>query len=89
MAELDILRSLGWRNEVFVVPGNFIGNSNNVLQLTREIRNENPERPPFFVLHRSIGRPSGLSRTPGCDTTCAFLAFRVFVPRGLLEVCRA
>lgn len=35
--ELDVLRSLGWHNEVFVVDDNFIGNSKNALQLTREL----------------------------------------------------
>lgn len=35
--ELDVLRSLGWHNEVFVVDDNFIGNSRNALQLAREL----------------------------------------------------
>ncbi len=37
IAELDTLRALGWRNEVFVVDDNFIGNSKNALQLAREL----------------------------------------------------
>ena len=37
IAELDTLRALGWRNEVFVVDDNFIGNSKNALQLAREM----------------------------------------------------
>jgi radical SAM superfamily enzyme YgiQ (UPF0313 family) len=37
IGELDILRELGWRNEVFIVDDNFIGNSQNALQLTREL----------------------------------------------------
>jgi radical SAM superfamily enzyme YgiQ (UPF0313 family) len=37
IAELDILRGLGWRNEVFIVDDNFIGNSQNALLLTREL----------------------------------------------------
>jgi len=37
IAELDTLRALGWRNEVFIVDDNFIGNSKNALQLSREL----------------------------------------------------
>ena len=39
IAELDTLRALGWRNEVFVVDDNFIGNSKNALQLSSSWRN--------------------------------------------------
>src|SRR5579864_7319759 len=37
IAELDTLRRLGWRNEVFIVDDNFIGNSREALQLTRAL----------------------------------------------------
>jgi radical SAM superfamily enzyme YgiQ (UPF0313 family) len=37
IAELDNLRELGWRNEVFIVDDNFIGNHHKALSLTREI----------------------------------------------------
>jgi radical SAM superfamily enzyme YgiQ (UPF0313 family) len=37
IAELDTLRALGWRNEVFIVDDNFIGNAKNALQLAREL----------------------------------------------------
>ena len=37
LAELDTLRELGWRNEVFIVDDNFIGNSKNALQLARDL----------------------------------------------------
>jgi radical SAM superfamily enzyme YgiQ (UPF0313 family) len=35
--ELDVLRGLGWRNEVFIVDDNFIGNHHQALALTREL----------------------------------------------------
>jgi radical SAM superfamily enzyme YgiQ (UPF0313 family) len=37
IAELDLLRQLGWRNEVFIVDDNFIGNHKLALQLTKEL----------------------------------------------------
>src|SRR6202789_1103351 len=37
IAELDKLRELGWRNEVFIVDDNFIGNSKNALQLSHDL----------------------------------------------------
>ena len=37
LRELDLLRRLGWRKEVFMVDDNFIGNHKRALELTREI----------------------------------------------------
>jgi radical SAM superfamily enzyme YgiQ (UPF0313 family) len=37
LQELDRLRELGWRGEVFVVDDNFIGNRKNALQLVKEL----------------------------------------------------
>jgi radical SAM superfamily enzyme YgiQ (UPF0313 family) len=37
IGELDTLRQLGWRNEVFIVDDNFIGNSREALQLTHAL----------------------------------------------------
>jgi radical SAM superfamily enzyme YgiQ (UPF0313 family) len=35
--ELDVLRELGWRNEVFIVDDNFIGNHHNAMALSLEL----------------------------------------------------
>lgn len=37
LGELDALRELGWRGEVFIVDDNFIGNRKNALQLVHEL----------------------------------------------------
>ena len=37
ITELDVLRKLGWRNEVFIVDDNFIGNHKQALQLSLEL----------------------------------------------------
>jgi radical SAM superfamily enzyme YgiQ (UPF0313 family) len=54
--ELDLLRSLGWRNEVFIVDDNFIGNSKNALQLANELAawSDKHGRPFSFYTEASI-----------------------------------
>ena len=37
ITELEVLRELGWRNEVFIVDDNFIGNQPSALQLARDL----------------------------------------------------
>lgn len=37
IAELDVLRTLGWRNEVFIVDDNFIGNQHKALALAQAL----------------------------------------------------
>jgi radical SAM superfamily enzyme YgiQ (UPF0313 family) len=56
IAEIDLLRSLGWRNEVFIVDDNFIGNSKNALQLAIELGawSEKHGRPFSFFTEASI-----------------------------------
>ncbi len=56
IAELDVLRSLGWGNEVFVVDDNFIGNHKLALQLTRELAawQERNGRPVSFYTEASV-----------------------------------
>ena len=61
IAELDMLRSLGWRNEVFIVDDNFIGNSKNALALAHELTEwGNRNGRPFSsrVMKRSM-KPTG------------------------------
>ena len=56
IAELDRLRELGWRNEVFIVDDNFIGNSKLALALTKELAlwQERNKRPVSFYTEASI-----------------------------------
>jgi radical SAM superfamily enzyme YgiQ (UPF0313 family) len=47
LAELDTLRRLGWRTEVFIVDDNFIGNPIKALQLARDLAE-------WQILHRQF-----------------------------------
>jgi radical SAM superfamily enzyme YgiQ (UPF0313 family) len=56
IAELDTLRELGWRNEVFIVDDNFIGNYQQALLLTRDLAawQDRHNRPFSFYTEASI-----------------------------------
>jgi radical SAM superfamily enzyme YgiQ (UPF0313 family) len=56
VAELDALHALGWRNEVFIVDDNFIGNHKLALQLTKELAawQERTKRVISFYTEASI-----------------------------------
>jgi radical SAM superfamily enzyme YgiQ (UPF0313 family) len=56
IAELDTLRRLNWRNEVFIVDDNFIGNHKQALLLTRELKDwqERNGHPVSFYTEASI-----------------------------------
>ena len=56
IAELETLQKLGWRNEVFIVDDNFIGNSKLALQLTRELAEwqKQNKQPMSFYTEASI-----------------------------------
>jgi radical SAM superfamily enzyme YgiQ (UPF0313 family) len=56
IAELDVLRELGWRNEVFIVDDNFIGNSKHALQLSIDLGvwSDKYKRPFSFYTEASI-----------------------------------
>jgi radical SAM superfamily enzyme YgiQ (UPF0313 family) len=57
LAELDELYRLGWRNEVFIVDDNFIGNSKHAMELAREMK-------PWQELH---GFPFAFSTEASID----------------------
>ena len=56
IAELDRLRELGWRGEVFVVDDNFIGNRKNALQLVKHLAvwNEAHGQPFSYYTQASV-----------------------------------
>ena len=56
LAELDVLRELGWRGQVFVVDDNFIGNKRNVKKLLPELIEwtERHKHPFLFVTEASV-----------------------------------
>jgi radical SAM superfamily enzyme YgiQ (UPF0313 family) len=56
IAELDILRELGWRNEVFIVDDNFIGNYQQALRLAHDLLpwQDRHGRPFSFYTEASI-----------------------------------
>jgi radical SAM superfamily enzyme YgiQ (UPF0313 family) len=56
IAEIDTLRRLGWRNEVFIVDDNFIGNSREALLLTHALAEwqQVHKRPFSFYTEASI-----------------------------------
>ena len=56
IAELDTLRQLGWRNEVFIVDDNFIGNAKNALQLAKDLAiwGDTHGRPFSFYTEASV-----------------------------------
>jgi len=57
IGELETLRRLGWRDEVFIVDDNFIGNSHAALQLARDLK----------VWQDSHGRPFPLYTEASID----------------------
>jgi radical SAM superfamily enzyme YgiQ (UPF0313 family) len=56
MAELDALYELGWRDQVFIVDDNFIGNHKRALELSLELQEWQKRRgyPMFFYTEASI-----------------------------------
>jgi radical SAM superfamily enzyme YgiQ (UPF0313 family) len=56
LAELDALYDLGWRDQVFIVDDNFIGNHKRALELARSLEDwqSRQERPFFFYTEASM-----------------------------------
>jgi radical SAM superfamily enzyme YgiQ (UPF0313 family) len=56
LAELDILRGLGWRDQVFIVDDNFIGNHKRALELAQNLEQWQRQKqyPFFFYTEASI-----------------------------------
>jgi len=56
LAELDQLYALGWRDQVFVVDDNFIGNHKRALELAHSLRDwqDRHQRPFFFYTEASM-----------------------------------
>ena len=78
IAELDRLRELGWRNEVFIVDDNFIGNAKNALQLSRDLEEwgSRHRRPFSFYTEASVDladRPELMSAMVAANFMYVFL----------------
>ena len=78
IAELDTLRRVGWRNEIFIVDDNFIGNSRNALQLARDLAawQKRHGRPFSFYTEASIDladRPELLAAMVEANFGCVFI----------------
>ena len=56
LRELDALRELGWRGQVFIVDDNFIGNKRNVKKLLPELAewSERHQHPFWFITEASV-----------------------------------
>jgi radical SAM superfamily enzyme YgiQ (UPF0313 family) len=90
IAELDTLRSLGWRNEVFIVDDNFIGNSREALALAHELAawQEIHKHPFSFYTEASIDladRPDLLAAMVKANFMYVFLGIETPSAEGLKE----
>src|ERR1700691_4378784 len=90
IAELDLLRTLGWRNEVFIVDDNFIGNSKNALQLAIELGawSDKHGRPFSFYTEASIDladRPELLAAMVQANFMYVFIGIETPSAEGLKE----
>jgi len=88
--ELDTLRGLGWRNEVFIVDDNFIGNSKEALTLANELAvwQETHKHPFSFYTEASIDladRPDLLAAMVKANFMYVFLGIETPSAEGLKE----
>jgi radical SAM superfamily enzyme YgiQ (UPF0313 family) len=90
ITELDRLRELGWRNEVFIVDDNFIGNSREALALANDLAvwQELHKHPFSFYTEASIDladRPDLLSAMVKANFMYVFLGIETPSAEGLKE----
>jgi radical SAM superfamily enzyme YgiQ (UPF0313 family) len=88
--ELDTLRGLGWRNEVFIVDDNFIGNSREALTLANELGvwQEKHKHPFSFYTEASIDladRPELMAAMVKANFMYVFLGIETPSAEGLKE----
>ncbi len=90
MAELDLLHSLGWHSEVFIVDDNFIGNSKLALQLARDLApwQERNGHPFVFFTEASIDladRPDLMAAMAAANFAYVFIGIESPSPEALKE----
>jgi len=90
LEELDTLRRLGWRNDVFIVDDNFIGNHRQALALARELAawQERQGRPFSFYTEASIDladRPELLAAMVEANFMWVFIGIETPSAEGLKE----
>lgn len=90
IAELDTLRRLGWRNEVFIVDDNFIGNHKQALILARDLAvwQKTNNHPFSFYTEASVDladRPELLAAMVEANFMYVFLGIETPSSEGLKE----
>jgi radical SAM superfamily enzyme YgiQ (UPF0313 family) len=90
IAELELLRRLGWHSEVFLVDDNFIGNSKLALQLAKDLAawQERNGRPFVFFTEASIDladRPELMAAMVSANFAYVFVGIESPSPDALKE----
>ncbi|MEJ2009099.1 MAG: B12-binding domain-containing radical SAM protein [Acidobacteriota bacterium] len=91
LAELDALYELGWRDEVFIVDDNFIGNHKLALGLARELEawQKRHDYPMFFYTEASIDlaqKPELIDAMVKANFFFVFIGIESPSPESLTEV---
>jgi len=90
MAELDALYELGWRDQVFIVDDNFIGNHKRAFELSIELQEWQKRRgyPMFFYTEASIDlaqRPELIEAMVKANFFFVFIGIESPSPKSLAE----